>query len=621
MGHLPKGTAATPDFARAIASDATRLRAAATYWREALKGLGETVMETGVFSSEAMAFADALPNAPFESLLPEFRGQLDSADEHEMTTWSGCLLSLAEIGGFVYERQRKDLADELKFLGGLAGASAAPQGKDLGRAAGALQLAREIYDLVRRFVIATENAGIAATPRSDLLALHRQEGTLGIAPPRESWPHAPLIATRREGCRSDTIELWDSEDRGGTTTRTSFVLCHRAEANGSPSLKTPVSGGFGAMIRHLLVIGGLDVILNPRLLMADELLIWYFELRRAPRGSYPALDELGTRVMPLLNGSPQGASQRDFLETMLIGLLLLHIETASAESPFPGNGRLVHAAAGEMRRLLDAHPVVIEPTGHIVLAPAADFQDARTTLSAMARWYASRVRIATLLAIRDRAGWTGPSQWAPMLAYVRFHLGDVSFLRALARFAAQLQSLRRRDVQVGLRIPPPIAAMLAKAQWAQADHRRAEALYDRIRALAGRYFFDRVWRKQTYGWQNLGFLEVLKERGSSAVQPPVAPGFMVSMADSARDLLTTYADKELFETLAEFVKGTSARCQGELNLFGLGFDDSLTIARNAFSFERIRRVYAEALAAAGLDENPQPHPVLPPEPSPIPFPL
>lgn len=83
-------------------------------------------------------------------------------------------------------------------------------------------------------------------------------------------------------------------------------------------------------------------------------------------------------------------------------------------------------------------------------------------------------------------------------------------------------------------------------------------------------------------------------------------------ADAALAVVTLYAEENLFRLLPTFVLTHPLDVSiGKVNVVGLLADASRPAMRNAFSFERLRRVYAKALTGAGIADLPAPPP---PEP-------
>jgi hypothetical protein len=610
--YYPKSAGVGLPFGLAISRDAKRLAAAAIYWRDALKAEGETALATGAFSSEAIKFANILPDALLTTLIPEFAGHFESADEDKMVSKSGCLMSTANLTQMVYGSVISKLEDELKFLGDLATTASAPDKKRQERAARALQLAREVYDLIRRFGICAENAKATDVSRSELMAIYIQEGALGIAPPRSSWLHAPLIHTVDKGCRTHRFNLWDGEDGGGTTARYAWVVSHKINDGMTPSKRNPISESFGTAIRHLVIVAGADTIIDPRLLVPDELLQWYAKVRASPPGTFKQLDDIKTTVLRHLNDNPTTPvslperqrsldSQKCIFDGMAIGLLMLQIEMGTASAPFADEKGLVQAMAQEMAALIAAHPVETDSSGRIFLAPADDHQDAKTTLFIQARWFASRRRIETVLAVRDRAGWSGQATFAPILSYLRYNIGEFSFLRLLCRFAAKMKDYRTPAFQKRLGLVPVVVTELAKVAWTPVDVNTSERLYATVRALSAKTNLA-----SSPGWRHVGYLDALSTRGPVCCKPIAAPPLMKSAADTARDALKLYQDKGLFDLLALFMTTHPVKTlvDREVNLVGLIPADSLQPTRNAFSFERLRRAYANALNDAKINEIP-----------------
>src|SRR5688572_26861740 len=97
MAILPKGASDKPDLARTIARDPKRLLAASSYWTKRFAEAGESVFDTGKFSSPGLRFAAALPDDRFVDLLPDTDKLVPASEADQMANRSGCLMSLVEI--------------------------------------------------------------------------------------------------------------------------------------------------------------------------------------------------------------------------------------------------------------------------------------------------------------------------------------------------------------------------------------------------------------------------------------------------------------------------------------------------------------------------------------------
>jgi hypothetical protein len=598
VAALPRGAGAGRTFAAAIVSDPTRRSGATAYWKERLEAEGETVLGTGTFSSDAMKLAARLPRVSFASLVKEFTGFFSADDETAMVSRSGCLTSLADLAAETGVREA-DIPSELQFLGGFD-PSGKPKKAEVERLATALRLAREVYDMVRRFALCTENATTAGVARADLLAIYQQEGALGIAPPESSWRHAPVIRTSDTGCRNHRNPLWDR-----TTTRIGFALAHDQASPLTPSKRNETSLQFGLAIRHIVIIGGFDQVIDPRLAASDELLALYSCMRTKPPGTYPPIDALKKDILGKLSTAPsvQGsihrrqksiASQADIFDGLAIGLLASRIESVTKGESLPAEAELLTGLETSMRALLAAHPAKLE-SGRVFLAAADDSSDARLSLEHQASWYAGRKRIRTLLAWRDRDSYSGPEELHSLLAYLRFNIGEFNFVRTLIWFAHRLAELKAPRAKATFGLSEAFVNAAAAVAWTPADARTAAKLWEAWKALSN------TGLGSSPGWRNVGLLDALAAQGAVCTTSAPASKTMELAADAALATVTLYAEEGLFPLLELFVLSHPIDVSvGKVNVVALRPADSRRPMRNAFSFERIRRVTAKALADASV---------------------
>jgi hypothetical protein len=611
VAALPKGSGTGTVFGQKIASDSKRLGAAVKYWRERLASDSETVIDSGEFSSDALKVAAKMPRASFAGLLPEFAGFFQPADEDAMVSSSGCLSSLKDLAAATGIPEG-DLGSELKSLGGLdaaksdssgPAASEKPKPEETKRAAQALRLAREVDDVVRRFVICTENSRRERVPRSELFAIYQQEGALGIAPEKSSWEHAPLIPTTDKGCRTHSFKLWDKPN----TERTSYVVSHDPSAGRTPSEKNTISLEFGLAIRHIVMIAGVDQVIDPRLSADDELLALYTCIRAKPAGSYPPIDALKKDVLAKLSRKPsvQGGvfgrqksitSQADIFDGMCIGLLGVTIESATKGSNLPTEQQLLEQLEKDYRALLDAHSHQ-DDAGRTFLAPADDSADARQALRLQSAWYAARRQVRTLLAIRDRGSYHGTAELAPILAYLRYNIGEFNFMRCMIFFASRLAELGTAKAKKDFMLSDQFTEALGRIEWNATDAKVADRLLETWRALSRTAMF------KTPGWRNVGLIDALAAQGETCTKAAPSSRSMELAADAAHAAVTLYEEEGLFPLLAVFVLSHPLTVSvGKVNVVGLRPADSLQPMRNAFSFERIRRVTSKAIGDAGLSD-------------------
>jgi hypothetical protein len=611
VASLPKGSGTGTAFGERIASDSKRRDAAVEYWRKRLASDGETVMDSGEFSSDALKVAAEMPRASYASLLPEFSGFFQPGDEDAMVSSSGCLSSLKDLAA-VTAIPEADLPSELKSLGGAEAAesegsdeekSEKPKPEAVKRIAKALRLAREVHDVARRFALCTESSERERVPRSELLAIYQQEGALGIAPEKSSWPYAPLIPTSDKGCRTHTFKLWDKPN----TERTSYVVSHDPAAGRTPSEKNATSLAFGLALRHGAIIAGIDSIILPRLATDDELLELYTCIRGKPAGAHAPIDALKKDVLAKLSRKPsvQGSvaarqrsitSQADLFDGMCLGLLGLRTDAAATPSELPTEQELLEQMEKDFRALLDAHSHDTSG-GRGFLAPADDFADARQALRLQAAWYAGRRRVRTLLAMRDRGSYHGTDELAPILAYLRYNIGEFNFMRCLIFFATRVAVLKAPKARKDFGLSDEFVNALGNIEWNPADAKVADRLLETWRALARTAMF------RTPGWRNVGLIDALAAQGTTCTKSAPRSRSMELAADAAHATVTLYEEEGLFRLLEVFVLSHPLSVSvAKVNVVALKPADSLQPMRNAFSFERIRRVNAKAITDAGLPD-------------------
>ena len=606
---LPAGTSAEEAFAKAIVSDAEKLAAAATYWKGAFSALGETALQGTAFSSEAMAFAQALPDVPLSDAFPEFK-KLNKA-ETGLRKKAGALMSLAEI---INSKEIKaSPADCLAYLGQQEG-TASVEGVDRKKLIDAFHLVREVYDLIRRYNICRENSIATGLALSELLALYSQEGALGICPPQSSWNHAPLIHTTPNGRAASAMNLWDVANgpNQGTTTRDAFIVAHTFNAGITPSRSNSASLSFGIALRHIFLIGGLDTLVIPRLSQTDDLLAFYQKIRQASSGGFADIEALITNIWAQLERKPGtsgsiharqsvGTSQQSAFEGVVIGQMMLQIESAVSADQLPDAQRIAAGARKGFEELMAAHSIRFEQNRLVFLAPGDSFEDARVCLKLQAQWFRTRRRVDTLLALRDRFTSIGEGELHPFLAYIRFNIGEFGFMRMLCRFLTKLLQLKKPNK---FDLHPDFEAELAKLSWSATEHSAAEARYQTVR--------DNAKIEASPGWRHLGWLDRLEASGFPMPGAPAPERAILKMAEVARKTVAIYTDKGLFGLLERFLLLHSIELSGRtLNVVGMKRDPdtpetvtSTVVLVNAFNFELVRRSYETAIVAAGLNDRP-----------------
>jgi transcriptional regulator with XRE-family HTH domain len=604
MAILPKGASDKADLARTIARDQKRVLAASSYWTKRFAEAGETVFDTGKFSSPGLRFAAALPDQRFVSLLPDTDKLVAASEDDQMAKRSGCLMSLVEI-----TRHLDGKADPTKTADALNALPAAtvpiedpgmPSVVTADQVAFAIRVARELYDVIRRFAYCETHAADLSVPVDELLAIFRREGAFVVAPPVSSYRLAPVVDTEDAACRTHSVPLdWDhSATRGG------FVMSH-LQANIPVSTKADESRSFGLLMRNMLCVAGVDTILLSRLPKDDELL---FLLDRAIEAKpQPAqIEGLHKDLRANLAKTPAvGAtlfrrqsnhqSQVDVFDAMSLGLMMLRLEEGAPASPAPEADALLTGLETDMRELFECHAASAPEAGRIFIESDDEGTDTKRLVRIQASWYASRKRVDTLLARRDRAVAAGADPFSPFLAYLRYNVGDAAFMGALIRFLAMFDAIRK--AARGKNAWPNAALFRAEADklvWAKADQREAEKWLKDWRAVGGES-----------AWRHMGLIDQVVAAGLRPVWLPNPPAPSKQLATTAAVAKATIEKLLAGKFMpAVDVLFRTARVKDVAETFALiGFRDPeprrIAMAK-AHNFDQMRRVNAKTLGDAGL---------------------
>lgn len=613
MANLPRGASDDRDLARRIASDRQRLAGVASAWTKRYAELGETVFDTGRFDSPGLRFAAELTDDPLADLAPDTRGLVAAGEAAVMMKRAGCLMSLAEISKHVEGSAESAETVATKLLALQTGGA---QAEDLGlprivddkQIALAILYVRELFDVVRRFAICLGAAQDHDLDVAEMLALYRREGGFVIAPPVSTYRSAPLIATTSGGCRINGSPVWDS-----TTKRFGFVISHDRASPRTPSKDDPVSRSFGLMIRNIVALAGVDTVIMPRLPAADELIAALgAALGHTPR---PApLDELRRDVLarlsrsPLTRGTLHGrqnsiASQADIFDGLSVGLLMLRIEEIKLDDSLPAADVLFEKLKDDMTGLLAAHPASSTQGGKVFVDSDDDGSDTRFALRLGASWYASRRRVDSLLARRDRTRQGELDRFSPFLGYLRYHLGDVSFMGAIIRFLSNFEALVKEAKKRPARWPrsDEFLQTAGSVVWSRAETRAAAPWSAHWRTVGGET-----------AWRHHGLLAALRANALSAPwlsdaeralarAPASSIARMTRTADTAFAAVKTMEDKTLWEEFDVLLRTAPVKLVTEtFPLIGLADAGSRRRAMaKAHNFEQLRIVYQQAAEASG----------------------
>jgi hypothetical protein len=590
-------------LAGAIAADPARVVAAWRYWVAAMVALDTAYAPVGVggwlaestipdfpWRADAVRLAEALPNVALAGLpsVADRRDLTNSGDEENMVSVSGCLLSVAEIAralgvsGAEAVRGAVDLFRELAL---------APRSLVLNTdvVAVGIRAARELVEVARRLAICRGNARESGVPVPELLALFRQEGGLAVAPARGSFAHAPVIRTHDArgipytGCRNPKVIFSDP-----TAERPGFNLVFRHTLGLTRKMTPKVK----LIATHLLTAGGLDSIAYPPLAAADELkALVSFNL--SGFGTVPFSNFVAHYLGPL---SFDSAVEKARFVKLLTGILMSRLDAFVG----PVDLDAVAAAAGsETDALFATHDYEIVRRNldlDLHLVEGEYGSAAATCLRVQARWYAGRARPVTLLAMADRTpALAGLPVWSPFVAYLRYNVGEATFVGILLRLLAGLKGLdahlRANRGANGDRVRDA----LARSTWSDvANKPLAGALADHWR--------PNVQVNDT--WRHIGLIGAVAAGGWKYGLPatPAADPLLLRSARVVRDVLDAVAGQNLVETVNLALEFTPIGTLIDLGLVQTGRQP----LRNAHGFTRLRIAYDAAFAAAGIERTPAP---------------
>lgn len=530
--RLPRGATLDPEEAETIAAggDPVLAGVAYTYWSRRFTDAREPLLDALLTSdTPAAVFSRALPNAPIEDVLPPRPPVLlvrvpltRGGDANLLLDKAGCLMSAAEISEFVGGGGTvESLAEDLKAFADSPVTPAPPPvlgGPSL--AARGLRAARELFDVVRRLRIARDHAVKFGLTVAECLALHRQEGALAITPLYDSFSQGPLILTAHVGCRESDVLHSLNVEIGRAIERPGFALvlpiAQYFKRLGIKGKTTTASMRFEALVTNMLVTGGLDnTTWLPENEGADEVKQLLFHAFKSPMNGFEGLlvDALG---------APTTDFERPQLQRVLL-LLLLNLIGVQIELP----GALT-SADGVMRRSIDALKklMAMHHVETILRAHGTDVHmlgdgeggDTEACLEVQAGWYASRKRLVTLMPRRDRSADVEDQTLSPLVAYLRFHTGDVLFmglvLRALRHFATLIDAAKRRGTRASPSWGGEFLNSVAVSDWKRVTRDEKKQLADDLAhwvAKANIRLGDKNRANQETVWRHMGLIEALRE--------------------------------------------------------------------------------------------------------------
>jgi len=527
--RLPTGATLNPAAAEAIVRSADPIISGTVfaYWEKQMSALGERIFDgINAANTPAMKFAREAPNTDISELVPNRRGLTKEdvpvsrgGDREYIVTEAGCLISAEEIAQSIAEGATVEtmFADLQAFREAAGQGSSIPTTEFPSAAARGLRATRELFDVARRFSFSQKNAQEFGITVPEALALHRQEGAFSVTPPKESFPHGPLIQTQANGCRIHAVIHSLNQHVPNAIERPGYNLVvpirlyfDKLKIDGE---MTPGRFQYEMLNTNLLVTGGLDTLVS-----------WMPENR--------GFDEL-QQLMAMAVREPLRTYEREWKAVGLSSLQIwrlywilttnLVMTQIEVSETLPPADEILEAGIADLKALFAAHPVEkIDrqwgPDLHLIGNDAGT--DTYLCLKTQCRWYASRMQPLTLLARQDRVGFARPLQrFSPFLTYLRFHTGDPLFmgilLRTLFQFNALVQAARN-------------GAQKRKDPWGQTflDALKRSGWSKVPKALKRQIRTDlQYWKKsvkiiQTRGgnfetmWRHLGLIEAIKAKGS-----------------------------------------------------------------------------------------------------------
>jgi hypothetical protein len=632
--RLPPGAFVDDAATAALIRDAARSRAASDTWRRVFGAMGEDVSLPSLLMGRQMTIfgrrldeidgSTALHDELRPSLEPDPRKRRDLG----MVASARCLMSPSEIAQAIGLGDARALFDAVS---GVAGGGSGPT------AIAALRGVRELFDLVRRWRIATVISRELDLDRSFVFALWRQEGALVVAPPASTYAAGPLIRTAEGSCRSPLF-FNDADGR-----RDGFSLT----VGSAPAALGGVSGALHEaalklfMLPAALLAAGEDQIIKPLLHEEDELWV-LLKTAAADRTRLLRMETWSPVIWPMLAAAFPGTTKaslagggtpalaRNIFE-VIAGLGSVHIEgdlfgrppspllragAPTSESDLSDGTMLFLLAMQErMLGLLDAHPG--DQTGAIVSLLSPDEPDDTTrVVLLLCELVKARRQPSTFLALRDRPSMANERPYSDQMAYLRFHLGDALFGKFLVRVGGQLRRLSRAGG--GLPRDSAVRRAIEGVSDLEGFHEENQAVGRIFNAMNPLRNVRAEVDQQDTVWRHIGLLDLLRRgpQGAPAWLPTApTPPALDNAAQAAVQLFDNIHNHNalpaieavLFRSPFELVRRMAS--DGVLPI--VGEDAALSPIAKAQSFALLRATFAAAFDRA---EMPDKAPALAPQP-------
>jgi len=585
------------------------------YWLKLFVDLNANIFEDS--NTPAMELGHETPDDKMRNLsfLQKRNNLTTLEDEKRMVSMSGCLVSLKEIARSISPMETEDSLLESVQAFKTAASSLDSAAVDREKVKHGIIAVRELFDVCRRYSFCSKLSDEYEVPFEELLALYRQEGALAVTPPKDSFKFGPLIRTGTI-CRRDEVTLFANDDPDAanwqSASRPGFDLVYLFNVATDAIPSRVESCKVDLLVRNLLVVGGLDTIVQPRLPSQDELVQFMRMAGIGGKRSSPseAVQKIKLTYRNKLAGVKRrlDKTQQQLLDELCIGLVMAEIEQ---RPELPKAEELLDLLWLRISSLIDSYDYEPKPPrdgADIHLLGDWTSTDTYLCLQVQAQWYASRQIPSTLVSRSDRSGKINDlGQFSPFLSYLRFHAGDVIFLGILLRTMTNLDQLDARWKKD--KLGQDFHDKLTASSWSGSP-------FPQLKNSLNDY-----WTKVPINdaWRHIGLIEAIKARGdipSWLKDAEKCDPRHATIKEVARQTIEAIADNDLLPALTCVLEFTPVSTLRDLRIVPeVKYPNMPDPAErkkaeeeaprrslvNAHSFERMRIVYASSLAKAGLD--------------------
>lgn len=569
------------------------------YWETRLIDFQANVFAIHINSIEqagpALKLANEIPDISFERYLGKRDRITLSTDK--MVRKTGCLISLIDIKRSV---NSSSLWEDLKEFQRVATTKDEIGEYDEEKIERSTLICRELYDLARRYTFCEINSKEFNVSMAELLALYRQEGAFYVTPPASSYTYGPLIQTEDSpACRTHDVTFRFEAKRPG------FNLYRRAPTY--VDLTNEISRALQMVRINFITIGGLDTIVHPKFIKTrsckDELEQFYDSVLASKE------NELSKTVETHYKPNLSNVQLELYLKELLIGLLRSEIEF---HSEIPDVKTLLELVANRITNLTDSHKTVEDGT-YIYLSGDNWGTDTLNTLSIQAQWYSSRSWLRTLIAHRDRSGFSANDvKFTPFLNYLRYHMGDLVFVGLLLRTATNLKKLYgrwRKEKGLGLLQEVGFPSAFLKSNYK--DKTGTKTLADCLK------FWRSSWLmpdNPEAHWHNVGLIAAFKNRGNfpdwlSNLEVDCSKtnsAKTLEVADFVREAVNSIVALKYLDPISLALEYTPITVLIDLEMIPIPLNKKKSprdpLAKS-HSFERLRILFSDKIKSADLEKK------------------